>query len=61
MNTEANPQDSEENRQASGGTDNTAPDSETQSSVAANQGRTNNADIRSEETGADSFEKAEGE
>ncbi len=67
MNADNNLQDSEENRNAAGGSgenagpDNTAPDSETQSSAATNQGRNNNADIRSEETGADSFEKAEGE
>lgn len=60
-------ENSEENRNASGGAgsndgpDGTAPDSETQSSAASNQGRDNNPEIREEETGGHSFEKAEGD
>lgn len=58
--------DSEENQHASGGAglndgpDGTAPDSETQSSAASNQGRDNNPVIREEETGGTTFEQAEG-
>ncbi len=60
-------EDSEENRNASGGSgqndgpDGTAPDSETQSSAASNQGRDNNPAIREEETGGTTFEQAEGD
>ncbi len=60
-------EDSEENQNASGGAgsndgpDGTAPDSETQSSAASNQGRDNNPDIREAETGGSTFEQAEGD
>lgn len=60
-------EDSAENRNASGGKgqnagpDDTAPDSETQSSAASNQGKDNNPELREEETGGTTFEKAEGD